>query len=75
VQGESLSLVDDCKDKQHVPWQTAIDPMELALDNEGEHVEILEASNPNSKHRGEGFLGIEFCRHSLCEFLLDSDKM
>jgi hypothetical protein len=30
-------------------------------------------SNPN-KHRGKGFLGIEFCRHSLCKFLLDLDK-
>jgi hypothetical protein len=31
-------------------------------------------SNPN-KHRGNGFLGIEFRCHSLCEVLLDSDKM
>jgi hypothetical protein len=35
VQGESLSWVDDSKDKQqHFPWQTAIDPIERVWANE-----------------------------------------
>jgi hypothetical protein len=34
VLGESLSWVNDSKDKQHVPWQTAIDPIELDRANE-----------------------------------------